>query len=105
MEIRFIAPTDDRSEISRVYEESWKFAYKGIVPQSYLDSIPEGRWTIKMFFYGFLRRIVEQENSMRKWDLLWRMITWMIILAGKICVKLDTYINVNTQLSKEWRSA
>lgn len=48
MEIRFIAPTDDRSEISRVYEESWKFAYKGIVPQSYLDSIPEGRWASKV---------------------------------------------------------
>lgn len=47
MEIRFIAPTDDRSEISRVYEESWKFAYKGIVPQSYLDSIPEGRWHLR----------------------------------------------------------
>lgn len=48
MEIRFIAPTDDRSEISKVYEESWKFAYKGIVPQSYLDSIPEGRWASKV---------------------------------------------------------
>lgn len=44
MEIRFILPADLRSEISRVYEESWKFSYKGIVPQSYLDSIPEGQW-------------------------------------------------------------
>lgn len=30
--------------ISKVYEESWKYAYKGIIPQDYLDSIPEGHW-------------------------------------------------------------
>ena len=36
--------SDDRLAISRVYEESWKYAYKGIVPQDYLDSIPEGQW-------------------------------------------------------------
>lgn len=37
-------PTDDRMAISRIYEESWRCAYKGIIPQDYLDSIPEGRW-------------------------------------------------------------
>lgn len=26
------------------WEKSWKYAYKGIVPQDYLDNIPEGRW-------------------------------------------------------------
>lgn len=44
MEIRFITPVDSRQEISRVYEESWKFAYKGIIPQDYLDGIPKGQW-------------------------------------------------------------
>lgn len=44
MEIRYITPVDDRMAISKVYEESWKYAYKGIVPQDYLDSIPEGGW-------------------------------------------------------------
>ena len=44
MEIRYITPADDRMAISRVYEESWKHAYKGIIPQDYLDSIPEGSW-------------------------------------------------------------
>ena len=42
MEIRHVKRTDDRYAISRIYEESRKFAYKGIVPQSYLDSIPVG---------------------------------------------------------------
>lgn len=44
MEIRALRETDNRLAVSRVYEESWKFAYQGIVPQSYLDSIPAGFW-------------------------------------------------------------
>ncbi len=44
MEVRCIIPADDKMMISKVYEESWKNAYKGIIPQEYLDSIPEGRW-------------------------------------------------------------
>lgn len=44
MEIRKLRDTDDRLAVSRVYEESWKSAYKGIVPQAYLDGIPAGRW-------------------------------------------------------------
>lgn len=44
MEIRYMTPNDDKSAISRIYEESWKYAYRGIIPQHYLDSIPEGQW-------------------------------------------------------------
>ena len=44
MEIRYMTPSDDRIAISRIYEESWKAAYRGIIPQDYLDSIQEGRW-------------------------------------------------------------
>ena len=44
MEIRYITSADNRMIISKIYEESWKYAYKGIIPQHYLDSIPEGRW-------------------------------------------------------------
>ena len=42
--IRYVLPEDDLQEISNVYEQSWKYAYKDIIPQSYLDSIPSGRW-------------------------------------------------------------
>lgn len=42
--IRKINQTDDRTEISNIYEKSWKYAYKGIIPQEYLDSIPSGQW-------------------------------------------------------------
>lgn len=44
MEIRHLKESDDRLAISRIYEESWKYAYKGIIPQSYLDNIPTGHW-------------------------------------------------------------
>ena len=44
MEIRLLLPGDDRREVSRVYEESWRFAYRGIIPQAYLDGIPAGHW-------------------------------------------------------------
>lgn len=45
MEIRLMNERDNRLSISHVYEASWKGAYKGIIPQAYLDSIPEGRWS------------------------------------------------------------
>lgn len=44
MEIRTVGKNDDMLEISNIYESSWKFAYKDIIPQNYLDSIPKGRW-------------------------------------------------------------
>ena len=54
MEIRLRNENDDASEISNVYEESWKYAYKGIIPQSFLDSIPKGKWASKIDNMGCL---------------------------------------------------
>ncbi len=48
MEIRQIEPDDDRYAISNIYEESWKSAYRNIIPDSYLESIPKGRWVPKL---------------------------------------------------------
>ncbi len=44
MIIRLINERDDRFSISRVYEESWKSAYQGMLPQQYLDGISTGHW-------------------------------------------------------------
>lgn len=44
MEIRFLSERDSLLDVSAVYEQSWKHAYKGIIPQSYLESIPAGHW-------------------------------------------------------------
>jgi hypothetical protein len=48
MEIRYIASSDDRTAISRIYEESWKYSYRGIIPQELLDALPESRWADKI---------------------------------------------------------
>lgn len=44
MEIRKRKETDYLAAISRVYEESWRAAYQGLLPQAYLDAIPAGYW-------------------------------------------------------------
>jgi len=44
MIIRKINQTDSHEERSNIYEKSWKYAYKDIIPQAYLDSIPSGQW-------------------------------------------------------------
>lgn len=44
MEIRYINDNDSLEDISAIYEASWKHFYKDIIPDSYLESIPKGRW-------------------------------------------------------------
>lgn len=44
MEIRYITKNENLLEIGKLYESSWKYAYKGILPQDYLDHIPMGQW-------------------------------------------------------------
>lgn len=45
MEIREVNEKDDLRKISAVYAGSWKRAYRGIVPDAYLDQIDEGQWS------------------------------------------------------------
>lgn len=44
MLIRKITDADDRHQISRIYEQGWKYVYKGIIPQNYLDGIQADTW-------------------------------------------------------------
>jgi ribosomal protein S18 acetylase RimI-like enzyme len=55
MEIRK-ATLDDIKDISRIYALSWKTAYKGIVPQTYLDELKEDFWVTA--FTGWLKNKV-----------------------------------------------
>ncbi|MBD5140441.1 MAG: GNAT family N-acetyltransferase [Ruminococcus sp.] len=52
MEIRQLLPEDDRLAVSRIYSESWRHAYKGIVPQSFLDGLSEGDWVKNLDMEG-----------------------------------------------------
>ncbi len=63
-EIRPFSPDDDKTALSRVYEESWKFAYRGIIPQSYLDSIPPGRWASAADRPGMRSLVLLDGNTM-----------------------------------------
>ncbi len=62
MEIRYINQDDSLLEISNIYENSWKYAYKGIIPQDYLDSIPKGRWANSITKEG-MNNLVVIENG------------------------------------------
>lgn len=44
MEIRYLNDGDDRLAVSEIYEASWKYAYRDILPGEYLERIPAGRW-------------------------------------------------------------
>lgn len=63
MEIRYITQNDNPLEISIIYESSWKYAYKGIIPQDYLDSIPTGRWANSISKAG-MNNLILIENGM-----------------------------------------
>ena len=64
MDIRPLRETDNLLEVSRIYEESWKTAYRGIVPQAYLDAIPIGRWAANRDQEGRRSLVLEEEGRL-----------------------------------------
>lgn len=62
MEIRYMTKSDDRLAISKVYEESWNYAYRGIVPQDYLDRISEGQWVFHIDQAGRKNLVMVQDG-------------------------------------------
>lgn len=44
MNIRTVTPEDDFGKIAAIYAASWQAAYRGIVPQDYLDSLTGGAY-------------------------------------------------------------
>lgn len=59
MEIRK-ATIDDVKEMNRIHVLSWKAAYKGIVPQNYLDELKEDFWVS-----AFEKRLSDEKNKWR----------------------------------------
>lgn len=62
IKIRYLNSNDDRNVISNIYEESWRYSYKGILPQEYLDSIPKGRWCKNFDRNGLYTLIMEKDG-------------------------------------------
>lgn len=44
--VRRLEEGDDLAAVARVYVRSWRHAYRGIVPQGFLDSLSEGFWQL-----------------------------------------------------------
>lgn len=63
MTIRMMTQHDSKLAISRVYEESWKYAYKNIIPQSFLDRIPTGKWASNLDKDGRKTLIMLEDNK------------------------------------------
>ena len=63
MIIRSLRPGDSRAELSGVYEASWRWAYRGIVPQPYLDALPAGHWAGFFDLPGVHTLIAEHNGS------------------------------------------
>lgn len=64
MEIRDLLSSDDRFSVSRIYEESWRYAYKGIVPQSFLDGISEGSWVKNLDREGIFHLVAVEDGKL-----------------------------------------
>lgn len=62
MEIRYVTPTDNPFKISEIYEKSWKYAYRNIIPSDYLDSIPSGRWAASITKDGMHSLVMTEDN-------------------------------------------
>lgn len=57
MLIREVSKTDDFTAIANIYAASWRAAYKGIVPQEYLDALRADHWAATLrgdSFYSFV---------------------------------------------------
>lgn len=62
--IKKVNKTDDLNKLSYIYEESWKSAYKGIIPQDYLDYIPKGKWVKNLSAKGRHSLVMIEDDQM-----------------------------------------
>lgn len=62
MEIRYITPDDNLFEISNIYEKSWRYAFRDLIPKDFLDSIPVGKWADKVTAEGIYSLVLTKED-------------------------------------------
>lgn len=48
VEVRRLAPDDDRTAVAQVYVRTWRAAYAGIVEQAFLDALEPGAWAASL---------------------------------------------------------
>lgn len=62
MEIRALNESDDRLAVSGIYEASWKYAYRDILPREYLERIPAGQWVSGLDLGGRTHLVMLEEG-------------------------------------------
>lgn len=48
IEIRELQPADDCMAVGRIYADSWKYAYKELLPKEYLDYLSAAQWADRL---------------------------------------------------------
>ncbi len=62
-EIREQRQSDSVEAIAQVYVQSWRSAYRGLLPDALLDGLTTARWTEKLALGGPLQGLVAVENG------------------------------------------
>ena len=52
MKLRPLCERDDLAAVGRIYLRSWQYAYRGLLPDAYLDSLTEERWAENLLLPG-----------------------------------------------------
>lgn len=64
IEIRNITDKDSMLDVSNIYEQSWKYTYCGIIPDTWLASIQAGQWANGLKQPGRLSLILLDDGKM-----------------------------------------
>ena len=62
MEIRKVRESDDFESIGNIYARSWQAAYRGIVPQDYLESLSGARWSSVLSTSRYDAYVIIEDN-------------------------------------------
>lgn len=62
--IRKLQSADDRQAVGRIYAASWKHAYKGLLPQEYLDGLAPALWADRLDLPGRYTLIAQLDGAM-----------------------------------------
>ncbi len=62
--IRKLQPADDRWAVGRIYEVSWKYTYKELLPQEYLDNLSAEQWANRLDMSNRYSLIAELDGKM-----------------------------------------
>ena len=63
MNIQKVTDTDDFNAIGEIYAQSWKTAYRGIVPQDYLDKLAGSRWAKVLSGSSFDAYVIREDRK------------------------------------------